>query len=310
MLIGIDVGGTNLVAAKVNENGEILNKISIPVNRTASAEVLCATLIDLAQQVANGEEIEAVGIGFPGLVDNDSGTILQTPNMPFRNTPFRAIFQKKWNVPVYIGNDANCAAIGEYWAGAAKDRETAMMITLGTGIGGGLAIGGKLYAGFAGGGMEVGHMVIDPAGPTCGCGRKGCFEQFASATALIRDAKEQMKNNKASQLWNVCHEKMEDLQGIHVFQAAAAGDFTAQQVLDTYIDHLAIGLANLINVLQPEVICLGGGISNAQDDQFLDPLRVQVQKYVFDKNASLSLERAKLGNDAGLVGAAMLCKSV
>ena len=310
MLIGIDVGGTNLVAAKVNESGEILNKISIPVDRNASAEALCETLIDLAQQATSGDEIKAVGIGFPGLVDNDSGTILQTPNMPFRNTPFRAIFQKKWNVPVYIGNDANCAAIGEYWAGAAKDRETAMMITLGTGIGGGLVIGGKLYAGFAGGGMEVGHMVIDPAGPTCGCGRKGCFEQFASATALIRDAKEQMKNHKESRLWDACYERIERLQGVHVFQAAGAGDPTAQKVLDTYIDYLAIGLANLINVLQPEVICLGGGISNAQDGLFLDPLRAQVKKYVFDKNAPLSLERAKLGNDAGLVGAAMLCKSV
>ena len=310
MLIGIDVGGTNLVAAKVNESGDILNKVSIPVNRTASAEVLCETLIDLAQQAANGENIDAVGVGFPGLVDNASGTVLQTPNMPFRNTPFRTIFQEKWNVPVYLGNDANCAAIGEYWAGAAKGRETAMMITLGTGIGGGLVIGGKLYAGFAGGGMEVGHMVIDPTGPTCGCGRKGCFEQFASATALIRDAKEQMKNHKGSRLWNACCGRIEDLQGIHVFQAADSGDPTAQKVLDTFIDHLAIGLANLINILQPEAICLGGGISNAQDDLFLDPLRVQVKKYIFDKNAPLTLERAKLGNDAGLVGAAMLCKSV
>ena len=310
MLIGIDVGGTNLVAAKVNASGEILNKVSIPVNRTATAEALCDDLIRLAQQAANGEQIEAVGVGFPGLVDNASGTVLQTPNMPFRNTPFRTIFQEKWNVPVYLGNDANCAAIGEYWAGAAKGRETAMMITLGTGIGGGLVIGGKLYAGFAGGGMEVGHMVIDPTGPTCGCGRKGCFEQFASATALIRDAKEKMKNHKESSLWNACCGRIEDLQGIHVFQAADSGDPTAQKVLDTFIDHLAIGLANLINVLQPEVICLGGGISNAQDDLFLDPLRVQVKKYIFDKNAPLTLERAKLGNDAGLVGAAMLCKSV
>lgn len=119
-----------------------------------------------------------MGIGFPGLVDKQSGIVVQTPNIPFSNTPFRELFQKQWNVPVYMGNDANCAAIGEYWAGAAKGRETAMMITLGTGIGGGLVIGGKLYAGFAGGGMEVGHMVINPNGPTCGCGRKAALSSL------------------------------------------------------------------------------------------------------------------------------------
>ena len=204
MLIGIDVGGTNLVAAKVKDSGEILEKISIPVNRSASAEQLCSDLVCLAQQVAKEDEIDAVGIGFPGLVDNQSGIVVQTPNMPFSNTPFRELFQKQWNVPVYMGNDANCAAIGEYWAGAAKGRETAMMITLGTGIGGGLVIGGTLYAGFAGGGMEVGHMVIDPNDPTYGCGRKGCFEQFASATALIRSAKEQMREVPKSLLWDEC----------------------------------------------------------------------------------------------------------
>lgn len=310
MLIGIDVGGTNLVAAKVNDAGEILEKISIPVNRSATAEQLCTDLISLARQVAKEAEIEAVGIGFPGLVDNETGIVLQTPNMPFHNTPFRALFQEQWNVPVYMGNDANCAAIGEYWAGAAKGHNTVMMITIGTGIGGGLVIGGKLYDGFAGGGMEVGHMVIDPNGSLCGCGRKGCYEQFASATALIREAKEQMQLSRGSRLWAACGERIESLQGVHVFQTASDGDPTAQKVLDTYIDYLAIGLANLINILQPEVVCLGGGISNAQDELFLAPLRERVKKYVFDKNAALSLERAKLGNDAGLVGAAMLCKSV
>ena len=310
MLIGIDVGGTNLVATKVNDSGEILEKISIPVNRSASAEQLCADLVGIARQAAKNDEIEAVGIGFPGLVDNDSGIVLQTPNIPFSNTPFRKLFQKQWNIPIYMGNDANCAAIGEYWAGVAKGRETAMMITLGTGIGGGLVINGKLFAGFAGGGMEVGHMVIDPNGPTCGCGRKGCFEQFASATALIREAKAQMLQNKDSLLWDACNHNIESLQGVHVFRAAGEGDPTAQKVLHTYIDYLAMGLANLINILQPEVICLGGGISNAQDDLFLIPLREQVKKYVFDKNAALCLGRATLGNDAGLVGAAMLCRSV
>lgn len=310
MLIGIDVGGTNLVAAKITDEGKILDKTSIPVNRAASAEELCATLVRLARSVAATDQIDAVGIGFPGLVDNNSGVVVKTPNIPFCNTPFRDLFQKEWPVPVYMGNDANCAAIGEYWAGAAKGRSIAVIITLGTGIGGGLMINGKLFTGFFNGGTEVGHMVIDPTGPVCGCGRKGCFEQYASATALVRSAKEQMLNCKSSRLWNVCHSKIDTLQGIHIFQAAREGDPTAHKVLDTYIDYLAIGLANLINILQPEIVCLGGGISNAQDDLFLIPLRRQVKKYVFDKNAPLHLERAALGNDAGLVGAAMLCRSV
>ena len=310
MLIGIDVGGTNLVAAKVSDSGKILDKASIPVNRFASAEELCADIVRLARTVAKEDRIEAVGIGFPGLVDNNLGVVIQTPNMPFCNTPFRELFQKEWNIPVFMGNDANCAAIGEYWAGAAKDRHIAVMITLGTGIGGGLIVNGKLFAGSFNGGMEVGHMVIDPTGPICGCGRKGCFEQYASATALIRIAKEQMIGCKNSLLWHYCDGNIEGVQGITVFQAAQDGDPTAHKVLDVYIDYLAIGLANLINILQPEVICLGGGISNAQDDLFLIPLQERVKKYVFDKNAPLCIERATLGNDAGLVGAAMLCKSV
>lgn len=310
MLIGIDVGGTNLVASKINDEGKILSKISVPVNRAASAEKLCADIVSLARSASQNDLIEAVGIGFPGLVDNKTGVVIQTPNMPFHNTAFRELFQKEWNVPLYMGNDANCAAIGEYWAGAAKGCDIAVMITLGTGIGGGLMLNGKLFTGFANGGMEVGHMVIDPDGPTCGCGRKGCFEQYASATALIRSAKDEMLSSPDSLMWKACSGNVDTLQGIHVFKAAGEGDITAQKVLNRYIDYLAIGLANLINILQPEIICLGGGISNAQDTLLLNPLREQVKKYVFDKNAPLSLVRANLGNDAGLIGAAMLCKSV
>lgn len=310
MLIGIDVGGTNLVASKINDEGKILSKISVPVNRAASAEKLCADIVSLARSASQNDLIEAVGIGFPGLVDNKTGVVIQTPNMPFHNTAFRELFQKEWNVPLYMGNDANCAAIGEYWAGAAKGCDIAVMITLGTGIGGGLMLNGKLFTGFANGGMEVGHMVIDPDGPTCGCGRKGCFEQYASATSLIRSAKEAMLSSPDSLMWKACSGNVDTLQGIHVFKAAGEGDITAQKVLNRYIDYLAIGLANLINILQPEIICLGGGISNAQDTLLLNPLREQVRKYVFDKNAPLSLVRANLGNDAGLIGAAMLCKSV
>ena len=164
MYVGIDIGGTNLVAAVIGKAGQIISKSSRPVNHAWSAEELCDEIAHLGQQAATCggiklEEIQAVGIGLPGLVDNESGTVIQTPNMPFRNTPLRELFQKQWNVPVYLGNDANCAAIGEYWAGAAKGCDSVVMITLGTGIGGGLIVNGKLHTGFANSAMEVGHMI-------------------------------------------------------------------------------------------------------------------------------------------------------
>ena len=141
MLIGIDIGGTNLVAAKVSEDGTVLRKTSIPVDRSLTAEELCGQIVALARKAADGDPtITAVGIGFPGLVDQNTGMVVQTPNMPFRNTKFRELFQKQWNIPVYLGNDANCAAIGEYWAGAAKGCDPAMIITLGTGVGGGIIV--------------------------------------------------------------------------------------------------------------------------------------------------------------------------
>lgn len=311
MLIGIDIGGTNLVAAKVNDDGQIIQKISTSVDRSISADGLCSKIISMAQHVAgNDQAIDAVGIGFPGLVDNHAGVVIQTPNMPFANAPFRQLFQEAWNIPVFMGNDANCAAIGEYWAGAAKGCDTAMVITLGTGVGGGLINHGKLFSGFANGAMEVGHMVINPGGPLCGCGSKGCFEQYASATALIRNAREQMATDNESLLWSLCQGESNQIDGRMVFQAVKMGDTTAQRVLDEYTTNLALGLANLINILQPEITCLGGGISSAEDEFLFDPVRRKVRQYMFDKNAPVRIERALLGNDAGLIGAAMLCKTV
>ena len=163
----------------------------------------------LAQQAAEvggfaADQIKAVGLGLPGLVDNKTGYVIQTPNMPFDNTPIREMFQAEWDVPVYLGNDANCAAIGEYWAGAAKDCDPAVVVTLGTGIGGGLVVGGKLYTGFAQSGLEVGHMIIRPNGVLCGCGNRGCWEQYGSATALIRIAQEAMERDPGSVMWELC----------------------------------------------------------------------------------------------------------
>lgn len=311
MLIGIDVGGTNLVAAKVSESGQIIEKTSVPVERSGTEGKLCAPIIDLARMVASDDNsIRAVGIGFPGLVDNHSGVVVKTPNLPFGDTPFRKIFQKIWDVPVFMGNDANCAAIGEYWAGAARGCESALMITLGTGIGGGFIHREKLFLGAHNGALEVGHMIIHPGGLLCGCGNRGCFEQYGSAIALIRMAQTVMEKNRSGLLWDLSNENDGQVDGRTIFQAAKMNDFSARQVVDQYTSNLALGLSNLINILQPEVTCLGGGISSADESLLLNPIQEKVRGYLFDKAEPIRIERAALGNDAGIIGAALLCKTI
>ena len=311
MKIGIDVGGTNIVVALVDDKGNICNKASQPAERGSTAEELCTQILHLACRAASDcGMVTSVGIGIPGLVDSQEGVILKTPNLPFKNTPIRELFQKEWDIPVYLGNDANCAAIGECHAGAAKGAESVLMVTLGTGIGGGFMYKGKLFEGRYHGAMEIGHMVIEKGGRLCGCGKRGCFERYASATALIRTAGEWLPNAKTSVLWGLCNGDPAKLTGAMVFQGAKLRDSVAISAVENYTTYLAIGLSNLINVLQPEVICLGGGISHAPGELLLDPLCEKLKRYVFDDSAPLRIEKAALGNDAGLIGAALICEAL
>lgn len=315
--IGVDVGGTNLVAGLVDELGHIYNKVSSAVAKDMTAEQFAMELVRLSRllcevgQVEPGK-IESVGVGLPGVVDNKAGLFVQNPNMPFRdrNVPLRELFRREWDVPVCLGNDANCAAVGEYWAGAAKGSDPAVLVTLGTGIGGGMIAGGKLFTGFANSGMEVGHMTVRPDGLPCGCGSRGCWETCGSATALIRLTRQEMERDRSSELWVLVDGDVSKVQGRTPFQAARLGDETAKRVLSEYLRGLSIGMINLVNILQPEIICLGGGVSNAEDDLLLDPLRELVWQGCFDKNYRVRIERASLGNDAGVVGAALLCNLV
>ena len=315
--IGIDVGGTNLVAGLVDELGHIYNKVSSPVAGDMTAAQFASELVRLSRllcEVGKVEpgEVESVGVGLPGVVDNKAGLFVQNPNMPFRdrNIPLREMFQKEWEIPVYLGNDANCAAVGEYWAGAAKGCDPTVLITLGTGIGGGMIVGGKLFTGFANSGMEVGHMTIRPDGILCGCGARGCWERYGSATALIQLTRREMERDRNSELWVLVDGDVSKVQGRTPFQAARLGDDAAKRALSDYLQGLSIGMINLVNILQPEIICLGGGVSNAEDDLLLDPLRELVWQGCFDKNYRVRIERASLGNDAGVVGAALLCNLV
>jgi len=313
--IGIDIGGTNLAAGLVDREGAILGRASRPVDKQMDGAALCVQCVELARQTAREagvppEQVEAVGVGVPGLVDNREGKIAYTPNMPFLDFPFRDAFRRGWEIPVYLGNDANCAAIGEYWAGAAKGCDPAVVITLGTGIGGGMVSNGKVFTGFANSGMEVGHMPIVPGGVVCGCGRRGCWEAYGSASALIRQTREAMRAHPDSALWRLCGGELDKVTGRTPFQGALERDRTALAVLEQYREWLTQGLVCLINVLQPEIICLGGGVSNAEEELLLLPLRELVKDRCFDPKHPTRLVRAALGNDAGIVGAAMLCKTL
>jgi len=310
------VGGTNLVAAVVDHENQIVARAKRKTAASATEEMLCDDLVALAKEAAenaglSGNEVEYVGIGFPGSVDRKRGIVQYTPNAPFHNTPIRDWFHKTWDVPVFVGNDANCASLGEFYAGAARGKHSAVVVTLGTGVGIGAVVEGQSFLGFNGNGMEGGHMVIVADGVQCNCGRRGCWEQYSSATALKRITREEMVRTPNSLMWEMCEGGVDKVGGRTAFQAARSGDAAGKRVVDTYLKYLATGLTNLVNIFQPEILCLGGGVSNEADDLFLDPLRelVAAERYNSRKDALQTLlVKCQLGNDAGIIGAALLGK--
>ena len=252
------------------------------------------------------DDIQSVGIGTPGTANSETGIIEYSNNLGFLNLPVVELMQKHINKPFYVENDANAAAYGEFIAGAAKGANDAVCITLGTGVGGGIIINGKIYSGFNFAGAEIGHTVVDPNGPECTCGRKGCFEVFSSATGLVRMTKEAMLEDKASIMWQM-NEEDGKVSARTAFNAMRAGDRAGKAVVDKYIRYLACGITNTINIFQPDILCIGGGVCN-EGDPLLLPLKELVAKEVYTKNSAKNTEIviAKLGNDAGIIGAAFL----
>ncbi len=314
LYIGIDLGGTNIAVGLVNEEGKILARKSVPTRAERPAEEIVATMAEAAKDLLAEEgiaetEIASVGIGSPGAVDREAGEVVSACNLPFSSTPLGAMLGRYFDCPVYVENDANCAAWAEAMAGAAHGTRDSIMITLGTGVGGGIVIGGRLYGGFNNYGRGFGHMIIADGGELCGCGRRGCLEAYASATALIRDAKRAAQAHPASLLAAVA-EREGGFTGRTVFDAVAQGDTTARCVLDEYIRHLALGVINLIRIFQPQVIVIGGGVAQA-GEALMAPLRTYIDgiygRYVTEKKRT-QIRAAALGNDAGIVGAALLGK--
>ena len=285
--IGIDLGGTNIKAGVVNEEFEIIAKATCKTNLPRPAEEICE---DMAKVAAN----------------SDTGVIEYSNNLGFLNFHVVDLMKKFIDKPCYVENDANAAAYGEYVAGAAKGANDAVCITLGTGVGGGIIINGKIYSGFNFAGAEIGHTVIDPNGPQCTCGRHGCFEVFSSATGLVRMTKEAMFEDKDSIMWKM-NEEDGKVSARTAFNAMRAGDKAGKEVVDKYIKYLACGITNTINIFQPDILCIGGGVCN-EGDPLLLPLKELVAKEVYTKNSAKNTEIviAKLGNDAGIIGAAFL----
>ena len=305
--IGIDLGGTNIVAGVVDENYQILTKASVKTNLPRPEQEIAADMAAVARQAAEEaglslDQIEWVGVGTPGIANSATGIIEYSNNLGFNNTPMVKYLETALGKPTFIENDANAAAYGEYVAGAAKGAKHAVCITLGTGVGGGIIIDGKIYCGSNFGGAEIGHTVIDVNGPMCSCGRKGCFEVFSSATGLIRMTKEALAAHPESAM-----KDEERITGRTAFNYMRAGDETAKQVVDDYIRYLAAGITNTINIFQPDVLCIGGGVCN-EGDPLLLPMKEIVKKEVYTRNSPKNTEIviAKLGNDAGIIGAAFL----
>lgn len=308
--VGVDLGGTNIAVGIVTEDGVLIHKDSVPTRITRGPEPVIADIAALCKKAIADSGVDAVsvrgvGVGSPGICDDENGVILYANNLFFRDVPIRALLQKEMDLPIRLGNDGDCAALGEATAGAAKGSDISVTITLGTGIGGGIIIGGKIINGAYGGGGEVGHIMLYDGKEACTCGRHGCWEAYASATGLIRQATAAVACHPESRIAALAGHDMRHITGKVVFDAADEGDETAQTVIDRYLHYVAAGLIDIINLLQPNTIVLGGGIC-AQGDRILTPIREMVAKEVYGGYMRTNIVIATLGNDAGIIGAAML----
>lgn len=306
--IGVDLGGTNIVAALADETGRLLARGHRPTAMPRSAEEIAVDIaLCIEEMMAQSPApVECVGIGTPGSVNPQTGVVGFANNLNFENTPLGSMIEKRVHCPVYLANDADAAALGEYYAGAGRGSRSMVAVTLGTGVGTGLVLDGRLYAGAHWAGGELGHTVICMDGEPCNCGRRGCWEAYSAAPALIRQTQSAMQAHPESKLWQAAPQ-LSEVSGKTVFQAVAMGDATAQAVLDFYVKALAVGLSNVVNSLDPDILCLGGGISGA-GEALMRPLEkaMEGQSYARPGQQTTKLVLAQLGNDAGLVGAAML----
>ncbi len=308
--IGIDLGGTNMTIGLINESYELVDKLSAKTLREREADEIVLDMINLSKEIISknnltNADIKSLGIGSPGICDVERGVIVYAGNIKFKEYPIKEVFEKHFDFPIFLGNDANVAALGEYLVGAGKEYRSSVVITLGTGVGGAYIENGKILTGLSYKGAELGHVSLVVGGEPCTCGRKGCWEAYSSATALIRDINRAAKANPSSKLNEYIQGEEDHTNAKMVFDAILDGDEVAKEVVDNYYYYLAEGLANMITIFDPEVIILGGGVAG-QGDAMIKPVKEKLLKIIFGGNLTCDIVCAKLGNDAGVLGAGLL----
>ena len=310
--IGIDLGGTNIAVGLVNEEGRIIAKTetptlaSRPYPELVRDMALCICKV-MDEAGATETDVQSIGIGIPGIADKD-GVVIFCTNLGWRNVPLRAELQQYLNKPVYIDNDATVAGWAEFKAGVSRNTNSSVFLTLGTGLGSGIVINGRIWAGAHGAGGELGHLIVDVDGVPCTCGKRGCSERYCSATAIIRMAREACVDAPGCAIMRAVNGDPDKINAKVVFDAAKEGDTVAMQVFNRYVKYLTIVINNVISSLDPDMIILGGGVSRA-GDFLLDAVKAALPEYLFYPSLGYpELRIASLGNEAGIIGAALLGK--
>ncbi len=308
--IGVDLGGTNIAVGLVSlSEKKIINKANIKTNAPRSCKSISEDIVALCHQVCENagvayEKAAWIGVATPGIVKD--GVVVSAINLGWTNEPFAKILSKLSGKNIYVANDANTAAYAESVWGVGEDEMSLVAVTLGTGVGGGIIIDGKIWEGINGFAAEIGHMTIDSEGRSCGCGKRGCLEAYCSATALTAEARRMMKLDSESLMWNMCEGDITKMNATVPFRAAEQGDASAKEVVDEFVEYLAVGISNIINVFQPDVVCIGGGVSG-EGEKLMAPLRNKLRNISFGVSGSRTkVAIAKYRNDAGIIGGALL----
>lgn len=311
MFIGVDLGGTNIAVGLVDENSNLILQKSMPTKSERGYQLVIKDIINLINEVmlegnVSKIKIKAIGIGIPGIAEPDTGIVINCVNLNWYNVPLKQMLEEELKLPVFIDNDATVAGVAEYKAGNMKNAKSGVFITLGTGVGGGIVIDGKVIRGFNGIASEIGHMIVGENYYSCNCGRTGCLETFSSSTALIRHTRKLLEDGNSSSMMGKIGGDLSKINGKVIFEAAKEGDKVANEAVERLVKYLAIGITNIIAVIDPEIIALGGGISSA-GEFLLEKVRKEVNRIRYMPMMPVGkIVLAKLGNEAGIIGAAAL----
>lgn len=313
MYIGIDLGGTNIGIGMVDNENRLIYKDSIPTRREREFNEIVEDIVALISRVISinnisKDHIQGIGIGVPGIVDPKSGIVIDCVNLRWKTVDIKGIIENKLNIPVSVGNDATVAGVAELVVGAMKGYQTGVLITLGTGIGGGIIINEEVYDGFHGIGSEIGHMIVGENYYHCNCGRNGCLETFSSSTAIINYARKLIEEGNYSTITTRVNGDLNSIDGKIIFDEAKAGDNIAVKVIDRMTNYLAIGIMNVISIIDPEVFVIGGGLS-AAGEYLVSIIKYKVSKIPYCKGMNTGkIVLSQIGNDGGIIGAAALCR--